>query len=159
MIFDDAAQQPSRPHCDAMTQIKPMLSLCRLARLCVLGLALQTHAANAQTPGNPAINAQLLVGARQNDLAQVERVLAQGAAPNSRNRLGKTALLIAAEKGNLALATRMLSVGADVNLASLERVTPLMAASYSGQAALVKLLLDAGAQTAPVDSPSFPSAK
>ena len=51
----------------------------------------------AQAVSNPNLNAQLLVGARQGDLAQVERVLAAGAVPSSRNRLGKTALLLAAE--------------------------------------------------------------
>ena len=39
--------------------------------------------AAAQAPSNPSLNAQLLVGARQGDLAQVERVLAAGAAPAS----------------------------------------------------------------------------
>ena len=95
----------------------------------------------------PSLNAQLLVGARQGDLAQVERVLAAGAAPSSRNRLGKTALLLAAEKGNLAIVEAMLKSGADVDQASLEGVTPLMAASYAGAAPVVKRLLAAGAKT------------
>ena len=63
----------------------------------------------AQAPTNPNLNAQLLVGARQGDLAQVERVLAAGAVPSSRNRLGKTALLLAAEKGNLAIVEALLA--------------------------------------------------
>ena len=54
----------------------------------------------AQTATNPNLNAQLLVAARNGDLKAVERTLAQGAAPNSRNRLGKTPLLMASEKGN-----------------------------------------------------------
>jgi len=45
-------------------------------------------AVDAQAPSNPTLNAPLLVGARQGDLAQVERVLAAGAPPSSRNRLG-----------------------------------------------------------------------
>ena len=65
----------------------------------------------AQAASNPSLNAQLLVGARQGDLAQVERVLAAGASPSSRNRIGKTALLIAAEKGNLAIVEAMLRRG------------------------------------------------
>jgi uncharacterized protein len=120
----------------------------------LLGGALQ---ARAQAPSNPAINAQLLVGARQNDITQVERMLSQGAAPNSRNRLGKTALLIATEKGQLAMATRLIAAGSDVNLASLERVTPLMAACYTGHVALVKLLLDAGARTDGIDQMNKPA--
>lgn len=83
--------------------------------------------AAAQAPTNPNLNAQLLVAARQSDAARVERALAQGAAPNSRNRLGKTALLMAAEKGDLALAERLLAAGSEpVNqlpTASVERRT------------------------------------
>ncbi len=53
------------------------------------------RAAWPQAPSNPNLNAQLLVAARNNDLSSVQRALADGAAPNSRNRLGKTALLMA----------------------------------------------------------------
>ena len=105
----------------------------------------------AQAPSNPNLNARLLVGARENDLAAVERALAQGAAPESRNRLGKTALLIAAERGNLGMVSALLKAGADVNTASLERVTPLIAASYKGAADVIKRLIDAGARTDPID--------
>ena len=120
--------------------------------------------ASAQVTSHPNLSAQLLVSARQNDLAAVERVLANGAAPNARNRLGKTALLLAAEKGNVALAQRMLDAGADVNLASLEGVTPLMAASYGGQqhwtvwdVASVRVALDDGwGNAAPTAVTSFP---
>ena len=76
----------------------------------------------AQTATNPNINAQLLVAARQSDLSALERSLGRGAAPNSRNRLGRTALLMAAEKGHAGMAERLLAAGADVNLASLEGV-------------------------------------
>jgi uncharacterized protein len=124
---------------------------------CAALTVLTIEAAQAQAASNPAVNAQLLVAARQNDMAQLERMLAQGAAPNSRNRLGKTALLIAVEKGNLRMAARLLEAGGDVNLASLERVTPLMAACYLGQAEGVKLLLDAGARTDAVDQMKKPA--
>ena len=127
------------------------ISTCRRVALrrsfCAALMLLAAGFAQAQAASNPAVNAQLLVAARQSDMAQLERMLAQGAAPNSRNRLGKTALLIAVEKGNLRMATRLLEAGSDVNLASLERVTPLMAACYLGHAEAVKLLLDAGART------------
>src|SRR6185295_16960580 len=101
-------------------------------RACILAALAVSFAASAQAPSNPTLNAQLLVGARQGDLAQVQRVLDAGASPASRNRLGKTALLLAAEKGNLAIVEAVLQKGADVNQASLEGVTPLMAAAYFG---------------------------
>ncbi len=127
--------------------LKPLLW-----RVCAAALTVLTaFSVRAQAPSNPAVNAQLLVAARQSDMAQLERMLAQGAATNSRNRLGKTALLIAVEKSNLTMVKRLLAAGSDVNLASLERVTPLMAACYGGQAELVTLLLQAGARTEPVD--------
>jgi uncharacterized protein len=119
---------------------------------CCAALMLSSgNSAQAQAASNPAVNAQFLVAARQSDMAQLERMLAQGAATNSRNRLGKTALLIAVEKSNVTMVKRLLAVGSDVNLASLERVTQLMAACYGGQAELVTLLLQAGARTDPVD--------
>src|SRR5665213_345575 len=123
----------------------------------LLGGALAAVPVQAQAPGNPNLNAQLLVAARQSDVARVERALAQGAAPNSRNRLGKTALLLASEKGNVELVERLLGGGADVNLESLEGVTPLMAASYGGHATVVRRLLAAGARSDPVDRMKKPA--
>jgi uncharacterized protein len=134
---------------DTMTiHVRPPWFAGALPRAVLIAIALATSfGADAQAPTNPSLNAQLLVGARQGDLAQVERVLAAGAAPSSRNRLGKTALLLAAEKGNLAIVEAMLKSGADVDQASLEGVTPLMAASYAGAAPVVQRLLAAGAKT------------
>ena len=86
-----------------------------LLRACMLAALAVSSFASAQAPSNPTLNAQLLVGARQGDLAQVQRVLEAGASPASRNRLGKTALLLAAEKGNLAIVEAVLQKGADVN--------------------------------------------
>ncbi len=126
-------------------------ALMQVAACCAAFLLICLNPARAQAPINPAVNAPLLVAARQSDMAQLERMLAQGAATNSRNRLGKTALLISVEKSNLLMVKRLLAAGSDVNLASLERVTPLMAACYGGQAELVRLLLQAGARTEPVD--------
>src|SRR5438552_2937308 len=140
-----------------MTRIKRIALTARRAAVAAM-LCLWTAApVRAQAPSHPNLNAQLLVGARQADIALVERTLAQGAAPNSRNRLGKTALLIASEKGEVAIAERLLKAGTDVNQASLEGVTPLMAASYGGHSALVKRLLEAGARTDAIDRMNKPA--
>ena len=95
----------------------------------------------AQTANTPGFNAQLIVAARQADMEGIKKSLAQGAAPNSRNRLGKTPLYFAVEKNRLDIVQLMLDAGADVNLASLEKVTPLIAASYAGNVKIVELLL------------------
>src|SRR5882672_11505989 len=96
-------------------------------------------------------NAQLLVAARQGDLAAAKRLLEGGAAVNSRNRLGDTPLLIALKNGHKGMARLAVERGASVNLANLSSVTPLMAASFSGNAELVKILLEKGAKRAPAD--------
>ena len=96
-------------------------------------------------------NAQILVAARQGDLAAAKRLLEDGAAVNSRNRLGDTPLLIALKNGYKDVARLAVERGANVNLANLSSVTPLMAASFSGNAELVKVLLEKGAERAPVD--------
>ena len=96
-------------------------------------------------------NAQLLVAARQGDLAAVKRLLDGGAAVNSRNRLGDTTLLIALKNGYKDMARLAVERGANVNLANLSSVTPLMAASFSGSTDLVKILLAKGADRKPVD--------
>ena len=118
------------------------LSLDRARRcLHVLVAVLAVHAvqAGAQTPSDPTLNAQLLLAARQNDLPQVERVLSQGEAPNSRNRLGKTPLLMACEKGNLPLASRMLGAGVD-DLCDNRGQTALDMARAGGHTAAAALL-------------------
>ena len=113
----------------------------------ILGIWFLVGAAWAQAPSNPSLNAQLLVAARQGDLPAVTRALERGAAPDSRNRLGKTVLLLACEKGNEAMAQAMIAARADVNLPSLNKVTPLMAASYIGHTGILRALLQAGAKT------------
>ena len=65
--------------------------------LLVLQLFVVAAPALAQSESNPSVNAQLLVAARNTDLEAVKKSLDRGAAPNSRNRLGKTSLYISIE--------------------------------------------------------------
>lgn len=110
--------------------------------LALLLLSVSLHQqAGAQSESNPSVNAQLLVAARNTDAEAVKKSLDRGAAPNSRNRLGKTSLYISIEKNRLDIAQMLIAAGADVNLPSLEKVTPLIAASYAGSLAFVDLLL------------------
>jgi ankyrin repeat protein len=115
---------------------------------CFAGLAAPAW---AQSESNPSVNAQLLVAARNTDIEAVKKSLDRGAAPNSRNRLGKTSLYISIEKNRIDIAKMLIAAGADVHLPSLEKVTPLIAASYAGSLPLVDLLLNNGAKHQPTD--------
>ncbi len=96
----------------------------------------------SQTAYSPGVSEQLLISARSADLKGIVDSLEHGAAPNSRNRFGKTALFTAVEKNRADIVKVMLEHGVDVDLASLEKVTPLMAAAYSGNSEIVELLLN-----------------
>jgi uncharacterized protein len=98
--------------------------------------------ASSQTAYSPGVSEQLLISARSADLKGIVDSLEHGAAPNSRNRFGKTALFTAIEKNRIDIVKVMLEHGVDVDLASLEKVTPLMAAAYSGNSEIVELLLN-----------------
>jgi len=97
------------------------------------------------------LNARFLVAARNADAAAMERFLRDGAAVDSRNRLGESALLIVIKKDRFDLARSLVAAGADVNLAAINGTTPLMAAAYGGDIEFVKLLLDKGAKIDAVD--------
>jgi len=81
----------------------------------------------------------------------VKKSLDRGAAPNSRNRFGKTSLYLSIEKNRIDIAKMLIEAGGDVNLPSLEKVTPLIAASYAGSLPFVDLLLKHGAKHEPTD--------
>ena len=87
-----------------------------------------------------ATNARLLASMRNDDGAGVTRALHDGAAVNSRNRLGESALLMALKKNRADLAQLVLDAGADVNEAAINGVTPLMAAAYAGNVDLTRTL-------------------
>jgi uncharacterized protein len=96
-------------------------------------------------------NARLLAAARAGDHAAVVRALGEGAAVDSRNRLGETALVVALKRERPDIARALIEAGADVNLAALNGVTPLMAAAFGGHVDIAKLLLDRGARVDALD--------
>jgi uncharacterized protein len=123
-------------------------------RTIVLALALCIAApavAQGAAQDNLSTNARLLVAARNADAAALQRELANGAAIDSRNRLGETTLVIVLKKDRPDLAVIALDAGADVNLAAVNGITPLMAAAYGGYDDIVKRLLAKGANPAAVD--------
>jgi len=98
-------------------------------RLFILLCAAHTAALAQQATIN--INAELLQAARRGSEATVRTLLDQGAAVDSRNRLGDTPLNIAAKNGHTHLGLYLIERGADVNQKDLAGVTPLMSAAYN----------------------------
>ena len=95
---------------------------CSIAFAALL-IGLATPAADAQnaTPDDAfATNARLLASVRNDDASGIERALRDGAAVNSRNRLGESALLIALKKNRADFAQALLAAGADVNEAAVD---------------------------------------
>jgi ankyrin repeat protein len=102
---------------------------------------------HAQAPSdeNLSLNARFLMAARNADAAALSRSLQEGAAVNSRNRLGDSALIILLKKNRADLAQLVLDSGSDVNQPAINGLTALMAASYNGQTAMARQLLVKGA--------------
>jgi uncharacterized protein len=148
-FFDRRAAQ-TKPNHPVLKEFQ-MQSHYLLAKcLVMMALTLQVAPLHAQSR-DLSVNARLLVSARNNDQAGIDRALAEGAAPNARNRLGETVLLIALKTDRPALARQMIDAGTNVNQAAVNGVTPLMAAAHAGQTEIVKILLAKGADVKAVD--------
>ena len=81
----------------------------------------------------------------------MKRGLADGAAINSRNRLGESALIVVLKKNRVDLAQFLIDAGADINQPALNGINALMAAAYEGQTEMVRQLLAKGANPAALD--------
>jgi len=124
--------------------LRPFAAMLLMA---VVALSPLVHASDDDL----SVNARLLVAARNADGPAIERALQQGAAINSRNRLGESPLLIVLKKDRIDLARLLIDAGADVNQPALNGVTPLMAAAYGGQLEIARALIAKGADVAAVD--------
>jgi uncharacterized protein len=115
------------------------------AAACVLVIALLAIAPVARADEVAPLNARLLAAARSADAKGLQRALNEGAAINSRNRIGDTALLIVIKNHHSELAETLIRAGADVNIAGVNGVTPLMAAAFSNEIEIARQLLARGA--------------
>ncbi|MBZ5601879.1 MAG: ankyrin repeat domain-containing protein [Acidobacteriia bacterium] len=84
--------------------------------------------------------------ASKDDLELVKSLLAAGANPNAKTRIGEiTPLFLACTNGDAAMIQAMLNAGADAKSVKANGTTALMMAATSGGADAVKVLLDKGA--------------
>ena len=107
----------------------------------------------AQTPveENMTVNARFLLAARNADATGMKRGLTDGAAVNSRNRLGESALIVVLKKNRVDLAQLVIDAGVEINQPALNGITALMAAAYEGQTEMARQLLAKGANPAALD--------
>lgn len=94
----------------------------------------------------------LEMAAYKGDIPKLERLLADGAAPDKRNKYNKqTALHVAALYSQLEAARLLIEKGADVNAthAANSKCTALHIAVENGDAAMARLLLEKGANPDP----------
>jgi peroxiredoxin len=93
----------------------------------------------------------LLLAARAGDTEEIERLIADGADPDERDRRGRTALAHAAAGGNDEAIAMLLEAGAQLDAQDDSGHTPLAHAAIGGHAEAVKALAKAGASVDEAD--------
>ena len=91
------------------------------------------------------VNEDLIKAAQRGDLAEVKRLISEGADVNAKNEKGSPALMYACEKGHTAVVKELLAKGADVNFVHKNGFTPIFLATVMNYPAVVKELLAKGA--------------
>jgi len=90
-------------------------------------------------------NTCLGVAARYGHVEIVTDLLAAGADPELRNKVGSTPILAASKHDHLEVAAALLAAGASPNACNRDGQTPLIAAATYGHGAMVQLLCSQGA--------------
>lgn len=89
---------------------------------------------------------------RRGDVKAVERLLAEGANVNARDKYENTPLHLAAGEGNVRIAEMLLAKGASLAALSSSGDTPLHRAARAGNVEVMKLLIAKGAEVDAKDS-------
>ena len=97
--------------------------------------------AGASLPGGETV---LMTAARTGNPGVVSALLARGANPNARERVGQTALMWAAAEGHTAVVQALVAAGADVRATLGSGFTPFFFAVREGHIDVVRALLESG---------------
>jgi uncharacterized protein len=95
--------------------------------------------------GQSPVTARLLVASARGDLAEVERLLRQGARVDVRDGDGRTPLLLATRANHVAVARALIAAGADVNAKDAIQDSPFLYAGAEGRVEILTITLGAGA--------------
>lgn len=101
---------------------------------------------------SPSSAGPLHNAARNGDLKQVEKLIAQGIDVNAPGPDGEAPLTIAALQGQREIVALLLERGAKLQLRNKGGLTPLHAAAYSGHRDVVEILISKGANLNDADN-------
>jgi ankyrin repeat protein len=113
-------------------------------------------AAQAQIPPGPSelrSYAGLHAAAAKGDAAEIERLIAAGARPDTQDAHGRTPLHVAAHLRQHAAARALLRLGANPNALEAQRYDIVTIAAVNDDVAMLKAALEGGANAAAVTSP------
>ena len=105
----------------------------------------------ARSPDTLQVNNLLFEAARKGCVGALDSLLAAGASPRARDRMGNTALATAAKMGRLAFVKALLAAQKPADAEQLDRAnvagsTPLIQAAQANRAEVATLLVEVGAK-------------
>jgi ankyrin repeat protein len=126
-----------------------------MAAFALLALAVP-NSVIAQTPPSERdlqIYAGLHAAAASGDLAEIERLIAEGEMPNIQDSSSRTPLIVAAYRGHRAAVQALIRLGANPNAFDLEHYDILTIAALNNDLELLKIALAGGANPGNVTAP------
>ena len=88
-----------------------------------------------------ALDGQLWEAATKGDVAAIERLAAEGASPNAKDKHGRPAVYMAAHHGRAGVVSALVRLRADPDAKTSYGTTALMAAAWNGKVECVRALL------------------
>jgi ankyrin repeat protein len=132
------------------------LALIALATAATAGLVCVGGPAFAQTPPGERelrIYAGLHDAAARDDVAEIEKLIAEGEKPNIQDASSRTPLHVAAFLRKYAAARALLRLGANPNALDAERYDVITIAAVNNDLEMLKIALDGGGNARAITSP------
>jgi ankyrin repeat protein len=119
---------------------------------CLTGYALPAAAQNAPTRTEIAVYAGLHEAAAKGDVAEIEKLIAEGEKPNIQDSKSRTPLHVAVYMKQHAAARALLRLGANPNALEIDRYDIVTIAAVANDLEMLKIALDGGASARNITS-------
>jgi uncharacterized protein len=119
---------------------------------CLAGYALPAAAQNAPTRTEIAVYAGLHEVAAKGDVAEIEKLIAEGEKPNIQDSKSRTPLHVAVYMKQHAAARALLRLGANPNALEIDRYDIVTIAAVANDLEMLKIALDGGASARNITS-------